>query len=169
MIKQPRHKIRTVLLALGLAVALMTTGVSNTALAFDENSTATVNVDASGLGLRGFDPVAYFSIGAPVEGSADLTATHADVTYHFSTEANRERFLEDPAQYAPQYGGFCQMGAALGKKLDGDPGVWRVADGKLFVYAYPAAKEGFLGDVPGNTMKADTNWPQIKDKAPKDL
>ena len=156
-------------LAASMTAVLLTNAYALPAFAFDESSTAAVNVDADGLGLRGYDPVAYVADGAPVEGLVDLTASHDDVTYRFESEANRETFLADPAQYAPQYGGFCQMGAALGKKLDGDPEVWRVADGKLFVYAYPAAKEGFLQDVSGNTSKADTNWPLIKDKAPKDL
>ncbi|MGF1445011.1 MAG: YHS domain-containing (seleno)protein [Pikeienuella sp.] len=152
-----------------LVAALMFGAATAPAFAFDETSTAAVNVDADGLGLRGFDPVAYFEGGAPSEGLAEITASHADVTYRFSSEANRAKFQEEPEKYAPQFGGFCQMGAALGKKLDGDPTVWRVADDKLFVYAYPAAKEGFLTDVAGNTEKADTNWPVIKDKAPKDL
>lgn len=161
--------MRMLAFALGFAAALLTTTISPPALAFDETSTAAVNVDASGLGLRGYDPVAYVTEGEPVEGEETLTASHADVTYRFSSESNRARFHEDPARYAPQFGGFCQMGAALGKKLDGDPEVWRVADGKLFVYAYPAAKTTFLNDVPGNTEKAETNWPQIKNKAPQDL
>lgn len=157
------------ILAAGLATALMTGAASIPALAFDENSTAAVNVDAEGLGLRGFDPVAYFTAGAPTEGLATMTASHNGVTYRFASEANRSEFEANPEMFAPQYGGFCQMGATLGKKLDGDPNVWRVADGKLFLYAYPAAKEGFVKDVPGNTAKADTNWPKIKDTAPKDL
>lgn len=156
-------------LATSLTAALLTVTVAVPAIAFDETSTAAVNVDENGLGLRGFDPVAYVTEGAPVAGEARVSASHADVTYHFASEANRDMSLKNPAQFAPRYGGFCQMGEALGKKLDGDPAVWRVTDGMLFVYAYPAAKEGFPKDVPGNTEKADTNWPQIKDKAPKDL
>lgn len=151
------------------AAVLATDALVAPALAFDETSTAAVNVDEHGLGLRGFDPVAYFTDGAPVAGNARLTADYAEVTYYFTSEENREMFLENPSQFAPQYGGFCQMGAALGKKLDGDPEVWRVNDGRLFVYAYPEAKEGFLEDVSGNTEKANANWPLIKDKAPQDL
>lgn len=161
--------MKNLFVAAALAAAVLTGAANAPAIAFDESSTASVNVDANGLGLRGHDPVAYFVAGKPVEGVEALTASHADVTYRFSSEANRDAFLANPAKYAPQYGGFCQMGAAVGKKLDGDPNVWRVDGNKLFVYAYPAAKEGFLKDAPGNTVKADNNWPEIKDKAPKDL
>ncbi len=161
--------MKRLLLSVGLAAALLTGAVAVPSFAFDPASSSAVNVDADGLGLRGYDPVAYFTAGAPTEGSVELTASHAGVTYRFASEANRDEFLQDPAKYAPQYGGFCQMGAAVNKKFDGDPSVWRVEDGKLFVYAYPAAKDAFVKDIPSNTEKADTNWPLIKDKAPKDL
>lgn len=84
-----------------------------------------------------------------LKGQADLTASHCDLSCGFAGEGTPALFLANPAQYAPQYGGFCQMRAALGKKLDGDPQMWRVADGKLFVYAYPATnvREGrFFGN-----------------------
>lgn len=161
--------MKNLFLAAGLALALVTGAASLPAVAFDESSTASVNVDANGLGLRGHDPVAYFVAGEPTEGLKELTADHNDVTYRFASAANRDAFVANPDKYAPQYGGFCQMGATLGKKLDGDPTVWRIDGDMLFVYAYPAAKEGFMKDVSGNTVKADTNWPNIKDKAPKDL
>lgn len=161
-------RIRQMGLALGLA-ALLAVPVVVPVEAYDPASTASINVDATGLGLRGYDPVAYVAAGAPQLGEEAITASHAGVTYRFASEDNRQAFLADPDTYAPQYGGFCQFGVALGKKLDGDPTVWRVADGKLYVYAYPDALKGFLKDVPGNTAKAQTNWPKIKDVAPQDL
>ena len=36
--------------------------------AYDENSTSAVNVDANGLALKGYDPVAYFTASAPTPG-----------------------------------------------------------------------------------------------------
>lgn len=35
--------------------------------------------------------------------------------YRFTNQAH----LKHPAAYAPQFGGFCAMGVALGKKRDG--------------------------------------------------
>ena len=61
------------------------------------------------------------------------------------------------------------MGVAGGKKLDGDPTLFRIDKGKLSVYSYPAAFEGFSSDVAGNGAKADASWPDIKNTAPKDL
>lgn len=169
MLKQSLRSLaaRTlVAVSLGVAASI---GGTTAAIAFDPTSTAPINVDEQGLGLRGYDPVAYFSLGVPTAGDPAFAASHDGVTYYFASAEHMARFTEEPEAYAPAFGGFCQFGVALAKKLDGDPEVWRVADGQLFVYAYPDAKAGFLQDIPGNTAKADATWPKIMNTAPQDL
>ena len=75
-----------------------------------------VNVNANDLAIQGYDAVAYFTQGKPVQGSAEYTASYQDAIYHFSSADNRDRFRAYPEKYAPQYGGFCAMGVALEKK-----------------------------------------------------
>lgn len=139
------------------------------ALAYDITSTAPVNVSSAKIALKSHDPVAYFTVGKPVLGSEKYSHEHEGAIYRFSSAENLATFKADPAKYAPQHGGFCRMGAALGLKLDGDPNLFRVDNGKLSVYSYPAALKGFSKDVAGNGANADKKWPTIKDKAPKDL
>jgi YHS domain-containing protein len=122
-----------------------------------------------GLAMHGYDPVAYFTDGEPMEGRAELTAEWNGATYRFVTAANRDAFVADPAAYAPQYGGYCAMGTSLGKKIDVDPAQWRVVDGKLYLNSSAGAHNAWTQDVPGNIMKADGNWPEIKDKDPSEL
>ncbi len=141
----------------------------STVFAYDVNSTSVVNVDAKGVGIHGYDPVAYFNKAAPVKGDAKFHAKHAGVTYHFSSSQQRDLFVAQPDKYAPQYGGFCAMGVALGKKLDGDPEAWRVVDGKLYLNVNKDVQQKWLTDVPGNLQRAGDEWPKIKDKAPKAL
>lgn len=155
--------------AFAFTLAALCGVVSVPALAYDVDSTNPLNVDADGVALRGYDPVAYITIGAPVPGDPAFTIAYGGATYRFANSANLLAFAADPVRYAPRYGGFCQMGAALGKKLDGDPAIFRVASGKLYLYVSRDAMAAFLGDVPANTVKADTNWPLIMNKAPKDL
>lgn len=139
------------------------------ALAYDITSTAPVNVSSAQIALKSYDPVAYFTVGKPVLGSEEYSAEHEGAIYRFSSAEHLAMFEAEPAKFVPQHGGFCRMGVALGKKLDGDPNLFRVDDGKLSVYSYPAALAGYNGDVEGNGAKADTNWPEIKAIAPKDL
>lgn len=158
------------ILCLGAAlIAAPLPGVTMQALAFDATSKAAVNVDASGLALRGYDPVAYFAAGKPTPGDPSLTATHDGATYRFATSANREAFLKEPAKYAPAYGGFCAYGASVDHKADGDPNIWKIVDGKLYLNVTPRAADYWQKDIPGNISKANSNWENIKDKSPNDL
>jgi len=154
---------------LAAAAAAAVAVAATTAVAGDPTSSAPVNVDEQGLGLRGFDPVAYFSSGVPTAGDPAFAASHDRVSCYLASAEHLARSTEAPEAYAPAFSGFCQFCIALANRLDSDPEVWRVADGQLFVYAYPDAKAGFLQDIPGNTVKADTTWPKIMNVAPQDL
>lgn len=158
--------MKKILIGFGMALAFAT---PNFALAYDITSTAPVNVSAAKVALKSHDPVAYFTVGKPVLGSEKYSAEHEGAIYRFSSAENLATFKADPAKFTPQHGGYCRMGAALGLKLDGDPTLFRVDNGKLSVYSYAAALDGYSKDVAGNGEKADGNWPKIKDKAPKDL
>lgn len=150
-------------------MALSALAVPQLAQAYDEQSTQALNVDAKGVALKGFDPVSYFSAGGPVQGQAKFSGQHEGATYWFASAANRDAFKGDPAKYAPAFGGFCAMGVALEKKLDVDPQVWRIVDGKLYLNVHKGAQTRWLDDVKGNLEQAAKNWPRIKDKAPKSL
>lgn len=158
-------------LAFGAIIAIVPltiTGVT-TAHAYDITSKAPVNVTSAKVALQSHDPVAYHKVGKPVLGVEKFSAEHEGAIYRFSSEANLKAFRADPVKYAPLHGGFCQQGAAGGRKLDGDPTIFRVADGKLAVFSYKAALDGFLKDPAGNAAKANENWPKIQDKTPREL
>jgi YHS domain-containing protein len=149
-------------------LALGASALSAPAFAYDENSTAAVNVDAKGIAMRGYDPVGYFTAKAATMGDAQFSAKHAGMTFHFASAANRDMFKANPAKYAPQFGGFCAMGVALEKKLDGDPEAWLVAeDGKLYLNVNKDVQKKYLENVKGNNETAVKNWPGLKNKTPK--
>jgi len=156
----------TAAIALTVAAAAFT---PTTVAAFDEASPAATNVDANRVALHGHDPVAYFTVGKPTPGDAALAVTHDGAVYHFASAENMKAFQAAPARYAPQYGGFCAMGAALGKKFDIDPTQFKVVDGRLFLNKDPQVSVLWNKDVPGHIGKADAAWPRIADIAPKAL
>ncbi|QKE63418.1 YHS domain-containing protein [Aquipseudomonas campi] len=137
--------------------------------AYDETSTAAINVDAQAVILKGYDSVAYFSKGMPTLGDKRFAAKHDGATYYFASAENLQKFQANPSQYAPQYGGYCAMGAALGKKLDVDPTQFKVVDGKLYLNVNADVFQKWSQDVAGNIQKAEANWPLIKDKAANTL
>jgi hypothetical protein len=151
-----------------IAAALFT--VTAPAFAADEvNAVPGLSIAGAPLALHGYDPVAYFSDGGPRRGSDALTQVHEGVAYRFASEANLEAFQADPDRYAPQYGGFCAYGVAVGKKFDGDPLLWKIEDGKLYLNLNEEIYQAFLEDLDGNIDKADGNWPEIEHTAATDL
>lgn len=155
-------KIRTIVRKLfgGSSVALAGVAV---------NTTQGLTLAGPGLALRGYDPVAYFTEGQAVLGTATYTATYNGATYRFATQAHLETFKANPGQYVPQYGGFCAFGVGVGAKFDGDPALWKIVDEKLYLNLSPDIQEQWEKDIPGHITQADKNWPGIKDKAPAEL
>lgn len=121
-----------------------------------------VNTTVTGLALRGYDPVAYFTDGKPVPGDYAITAVHEGATYRFKNDANKAAFEKEPAKYLPQYGGFCAFGAAMGVKVDGDPTIYKVVDGKLYLNLAPPVQTRWEGDIKGFISKANDNWVKLK-------
>lgn len=157
-----------------LAAALLTSGLtlpdpSMSALAFDRASTRSVNLDKSGVAIRGYDPVAYFTDARPTKGNSKISATYQGATFYFASTKNRDLFLKEPEKFTPAFGGFCAMGAALHKKFDSDPNLWRIVGGRLYLNKDVPAERYWLKDVSGNITKANGGWSSIKDRAPKDL
>ena len=127
------------------------------------------NADENGVAIHGYDPVAYFMAGEPTEGSAEHSATHNGITYHFASAENQAAFEENPDKYLPQYGGYCAFGTAMGRKFDVDPTAWEVVDDKLYLNLNHEVRRRWSEDIPGYIEKADTHWSEIKDKDPAEL
>jgi len=128
-----------------------------------------VNTDATGLVIRGYDPVAFFKEGRPIPGRSDLSVEYGGGKYLFATAANRDAFKASPETYAPQYGGYCAYGVAVGKKFDIDPSSWRLEGTKLYFNLNPMILEKWSAEVKEYIAKADKNWPKIREKAAADL
>ena len=119
---------------------------------------------ASRIALTGYDPVAFFTDAKPVHGSPSITSEHAGATYLFVNEEHRRLFAADPERYAPQYGGFCAYGVALGALFPVDIGTWQIRDQKLYLNLNPEILEAFNADFRGNLAKAEANWTGLKNK-----
>ncbi len=98
----------------------------------------------SGLAIQGYDPVSYFS-GKAKKGSSKNSYQHHGVTYHFSSPENLTLFKNKPAQYEPQYGGWCAYAFAIGKdKVKINPKSYKIINNKLYL---------FYHTFPTNTLK----------------
>ncbi|MFG1298369.1 YHS domain-containing (seleno)protein [Xanthobacter sp. V3C-3] len=167
------HPRRRAFFQLAAAAAIVTAGALGGASLSHagEHAGAGVELNAGhgGLMLRGYDPVAYFTDAKPVKGSEHITAEYEGGHYYFASKEHKEAFLKDPAKYAPAFGGFCAMGTVFDKKLDGDPMQWKVVDGRLYLNVNADVAKRWNQDVPGNIVKANVEWPKIKDVPAEEL
>lgn len=123
----------------------------------------------STVGVGGYDLVSYHTDEGPVRGNGNHVVEHDDTTYLFSSRANRKAFESDPERYLPAYGGFCAFGVSVKKKFVGDPEVWRIENERVYLNLDKGIQKKWFKDIPGNIMKADRNWPEIRDTAPSEL
>lgn len=111
--------------------------------------------------IDGFDVVSYFTKGAAEPGSPSHAVMWKGVIWQFSSNEHREIFEANPRAYAPQYGGYCAYGVAMGQVLETDPTVWRIQDGKLYLIHSQQVWPLWIEDVPGHISEANTNWPAV--------
>lgn len=121
------------------------------------------------LAVHGADTVALLDTGKVVNGSATHALNYEGASYYFASAENEAKFKANPEKYAPQHGGFCSYGVAVGKKFDGHPTKHVVHDGKLFLFLNDKTRDLFLEDVAGLKTNADENWKKIKHTAVGDL
>ena len=119
---------------------------------------------ASEPAIEGYDVVAYFEDGKPVEGSADFTAEYKGATWRFASADHRDMFKANPEAYAPQYGGYCAYGVSQGHAVRGDPMHWKIVDGKLYLNYNSGVQKKWVKDIPSNNAKADAEWPAVLDQ-----
>lgn len=114
-----------------------------------------------GVAVAGYDPVAYFTQNMPVMGKASIAHEYGGAQWHFSTAANRDAFKADPEKYAPQFGGYCAYAVSQGYTAKGEPEVWKIVDGKLYLNFSRGVQKTWQRDIPGYIVSAKANWPSV--------
>jgi YHS domain-containing protein len=123
-----------------------------------------VNTDKTGIALGGYDATSYFTDGKPVKGDFTISAVHNGATYWFANQANKDTFVANPEKFAPAFGGYCAFGVTLSKKLSGDPLVWKIVDGKLYLNVNSNIAKLFDKDTAAHIATAEKNWPTIANR-----
>lgn len=117
-----------------------------------------------GIAIKGYDPVAYFKDGRPVEGRSEFTHPWMGAAWRFASAENRAAFAAQPETYAPQFGGYCASAVANNYTADIDPEAWRIVDGRLYLNYSKGIQSQWQQDIPGNISKGGANWPGLRAK-----
>ena len=146
--------MRRFVLSTVTVVALL---VSQQAAAIDAIYTGFFSNEA----LRGYDTVAYFTQGMPVEGLDEFATDYMGAKWKFSSQEHLDLFLADPEKYAPQYGGYCAWAMSNGDDASAEPDLWTIHNGKLYLNYSRRINERWKADMDGFIEKADIEWPKF--------
>lgn len=91
----PIGKIVFIMLLSAIATGLAAQGLA------DENES-----EVYGLAIKGFDPVAYFTLGKAVKGHISHSIIWNEAIWQFSSAEHRSLFKADPIKYAPRHSGY---------------------------------------------------------------
>ena len=115
----------------------------------------------SSLAVGGYDPVAYFSVGEPVKGQKQHAMEWKGAWWYFSNAENLAKFKANPNTYAPQYGGYCAYGVSQNATVKGDPLLWKIVNGKLYLNINKGVVKIWNKDISGYIDQANGNWPTV--------
>jgi enamine deaminase RidA (YjgF/YER057c/UK114 family) len=127
---------------------------------------STARGDEPRLSISGYDPVAYFTDGRPVRGKAEFEHVWRNLRWRFASSEHRDLFVKDPQRYAPQYDGYCAMGAASeaeAHKDTVDPQAWAIVDGKLYLVHSNYWLEKWRERAKEYIKQADLDWRAVAD------
>ena len=115
------------------------------------------------VAIKGYDPVAYFTMNDAVKGSDEHAHKWLGATWQFTSEEHRDAFKANPSKYAPQYGGLCTVGVAYGEVTrEIDPEAWSIIKGKLYLNYAKSVTSDFEENSDELIEQADANWQDVK-------
>lgn len=121
-----------------------------------------VGVEGKTIAVSGYDTVSYFQgNGVPVKGDARYMVKYNGAEWHFSSQSNADAFKANPEAYAPQYGGHCAWAMSRGSLAPGDPTLYKIHGGKLYLNFNDNVQKTWLGDIEGFIAKSDPAWTKI--------
>jgi hypothetical protein len=115
----------------------------------------------TGLAIGGYDPVAFFTDGKSIPGSADFELRYGGAIWRFCNVGNRDAFAARPDIYMPQFGGYDPLGVLHGVAVAGNPNVWLINGERLFLFYDRARLEKFTADPDRLAAQAARKWPDV--------
>lgn len=127
------------------------------------------NVDAGGVILDSYDPVAFFTDNKPVKGNSAYQFKYDGAIYYFASSEHLELFKNNPEKYKPQFGAWCAYAVSLGRVAPIDVNTFSIVNGRLVIQHNQRAVNGWNKDVQGNLSLADKYWPKVSEKGGKQI
>ena len=133
-----------------------------------DRNTSVYNLDET-IGLKGYDPVAYFNeFGAQaLKGDPAIQGDYGGVTYYFSSEENKAAFFVNPTKFEPTYGGWCAWAMANDAYADINPMLFTQHDNRMHFFISRGAKFRFDQKLELHEGNADDYWKSESGENPR--
>ena len=118
------------------------------------------------LGIKGYDPVAYFTLQHATPGLAQFEYQWDEHVWRFANAEHRDLFKADPVRYAPQFANFCAVALARGEAREANPEYWLINDGKLYLFGKSYGPDLFRKELGPNIERARHNRDLLKAQEP---
>lgn len=114
-----------------------------------------------GVGFNSHDPVAVHAIGKTGKADSTYSIDYHGVTYNFLNSENAAEFENNTKLYEPSYGGWCAYAMAFGEKIEINPNIFVIQNGRSHYFVNQRAKRNFEKDPLQYERKADQEWLKI--------
>jgi len=110
--------------------------------------------------LQGYSPASYLLDRKAIKGDEKYQTKFRGRTYFHSSEERKAAFEKDPDKYLPQLDGLCTvaLGGSYGKRIPGDPQVFNIEDGKVYLFSSTRAWRAYNGDPPRYRLTAEDRF-----------
>ncbi len=115
-------------------------------------------VEDTTLAIAGLDATSYFAEGGPKAGDANISTSWRGKTWRFLNTRNRDAFVASPDRFAPQFGGLSALILAHGDRVPGDPRLFTIVKGKVYLDPAEAPQETFRRNPERLIRRADSVW-----------
>ena len=118
----------------------------------------------SSLAIKGYDPVAYFTLQRATPGQAQFEYEWDEHRWQFASAKHRDLFKADPVRYAPQFEGYCAVSLARGEVHESSPEYWLIIDDKLYLFGKAIGPELFRKDYKAMLEQANRTRERLTKK-----
>lgn len=115
------------------------------------------------VAIGGYDTVAYHTLGKPTRGSPIYSSEWQGAQWYFSRKSHKEAFDAAPEKYAPKVGGYCALcvGESGRAETDGDPEVFLIHEGELYLLASEELREQWRADPARHATQAKQHYASL--------
>lgn len=158
------------IVALGVvSVALVACSSGNEVTKADNPDTAETMTKKSEMmaaeaepALGGYCPVAYVAAGKALMGKAEYAVTEGEATYWFVSADAMKAYQASPEKFQLPLGELCPTALAMGKQIKGDPTIFSVHEGAIYLFVNEDAKAAFDADPVSILASANENYASLR-------